>query len=126
ADEEQKRQEDKRQAELRHKKALAEQFKADRAVYVEAERVREERRAQEEAEARRRHIDANKGHVQQREAMRLQKLEENRRKEVSDGGRLLTLLILCLHYNIIGCGRTVGMHYGRRPCWKKRLAELTC
>lgn len=111
ADEKQRREEERREAETRHKKIMAEQFKADRRAYLEAQRAREEQQRKEEAEERKRQVEAAKEHVDHREALRLRKIEENRKKEVRVDKCGLALVDVCC------C---------RRRCLRRTPDELTC
>lgn len=67
--------------EILQTKQLAEQYKQERIKYLESQREIERIRQEEENQERKRQIELSKPKVEQREALRLKKLEDMRRKE---------------------------------------------
>jgi hypothetical protein len=80
--EQQRVDEEKRAADARHKKELAEQFRADRAAYDAARRVMELEQAAQEAEEKKKMIESARPKVEQREIQRQRKLDAMRSKQV--------------------------------------------
>lgn len=68
--------------EILQTKQLAEQYKQERIKYLESQKEIERIRQEEENQERKRQIELSKPKVEQREALRLKKLEDMRRKEV--------------------------------------------
>jgi len=81
ADEENRKEEERRAEEVRQKKALVEKFRADREAFEAAQRRQAEEAAAAEAAEKKRRVEEARPHVEQREALRLKKIEEQRRKE---------------------------------------------
>ena len=80
--EEEKRENERKMNEILQTKQLAEQYKQERLKYLESQKEIERMCKEEEIQERKRQIELSKPKVEQREMLRLKKLEDMRKKEV--------------------------------------------